>query len=59
MENFGKWTKREMDDIADEYERAQNGDAEIAEMLDEFAEEAKEYFRLVAMKFEREEDEWR
>ena len=54
MENFGKWTKREM-----EYERAQNGDAEIAEMLDEFAEEAKEYFRLIAMKFEREEDEWR
>lgn len=56
MENFGKWTKREMDGIADEYERAQNGDAE---MLDEFAEEAKEYFRLIAMKFEREEDEWR
>lgn len=59
MENFGKWTKEEMDGIAEEYERAQNEDAEIAEMLDELEEEAKEYFRLMAMKFEREEDEWR
>lgn len=55
MENFGKWTKEEMDGIAEEYER----DAEMAEMLDELEEEAKEYFRLMAMKFEREEDEWR
>ena len=54
MENFGKWTKEEMDGIAEEYEREQT-----AEMLDELEEEAKEYFRLMAMKFEIEEDEWR